>query len=116
MIGIDRKTGKKLTGINQLMSRIEQVMTTPFGGRRKRPKFGSDVRKNLSANMTDNMLILTQSSALAAFYIKENGISDFRPSRCVAKRHATGLHLYFEGSYSGQIIRFEEPINVAFSA
>ncbi len=116
MIGICRKAGKRLTGINQLMSRIEQVMTTPLAARRKRPLFGSDVRKYLSANMTDNMLILVQSAALAAFYIEENGISDFAPSRCVATRHETGVNLYLEGIYNGQIIKFEETINVAFSA
>jgi hypothetical protein len=113
MIGIDRKTGKKITGINQLMSRIEQVMTTPFGGRRKQPKFGSDVRQALAENMTDNMLIKTQSSAIAAFYIEENGISDFKPTRCVAKRHSSGLHLYFEGNWQGYFIKLEDPINVS---
>lgn len=113
MIGIHRKTGKKLTGINQLMSRIEQVMTTPFGGRRKRPKFGSDVRKSLALNMTDNMLIKTQSAAISAFYIKENGVSDFKPTRCLATRHATGLHLWLEGKWNGKLIKLEGPINVS---
>lgn len=113
MIGMDRKTGRKITGLNQLMSRIEQVMTTPLGGRRKFPKFGSQVREKLGANMTDNMLIRVQSFATEAFYNKENGLSDFVPTRCIAKRRADGVSLYFEGIYQERPIKIEEPIHVS---
>jgi len=113
MIGIDRVTGRKITGFDQLVSRVTQVMTTPLGGRIKRSKFGCNVRKYLAANMSDIMLIRIQSAALEAFYNQANGLGDFSPSSCVAKRHATGLSLYFSGKWQGRQIKFEVPLDVS---
>ncbi|ASA54680.1 phage baseplate protein [Vibrio gazogenes] len=115
MIGIDRITGRKIDGYEQLVSRITQVMTTPLGGRVKRSGFGSRVRENLAANMTDSMLVRIQSDAIDAFYNPENGLSDFIPDRCIAKRHATGLSLFFSGRWQGRTVKFEVPLNVSTS-
>jgi phage baseplate assembly protein W len=115
MIGIDRKTGRRITGFDQLASRIVQVMTTPKVGRAKRPTFGSDVRQYMGANMSDSMLIRLQAAAIAAFYEPINGLTDFVPSRCVAKRLTDGLALYFEGKWNGQTIKFEVPLDVSTS-
>lgn len=113
MIGIDRHSGRKIDGMEQLVSRIIQVMTTPLTGRAKRPKFGSRVRETLGVNMSDSMLIQTQSFAIEAFYNPANGLKDFIPSRCIARRHDTGLHLYFEGKWNGRSVQFEVPVNVS---
>ncbi|MCG7551571.1 phage baseplate protein [Pseudoalteromonas sp. Of7M-16] len=110
MIGIDRNTGRKIDGFDQLVSRITQVMTTPVGGRVKRPKFGSRVRDTLSANMSDSMLVRTQAAAIEAFYNLANGLHDFSPVSCVAVRHASGLHLYFEGHWEGRLVKFGVPL------
>ncbi|RBO82630.1 phage baseplate protein [Marinomonas aquiplantarum] len=113
MIGIDRKTGRTIQDFEQLVSRITQVMTTPKAGRVKRANFGSDVRQYLGANMTDSTLIRLQSAAIEAFYEPENGLTDFVPSRCVARRLTNGLALYFEGQWKGKKIEFEVPLDVS---
>jgi hypothetical protein len=115
MIGIDRNTGRKITGFEQLVSRIIQVMTTPLVGRAKRPKFGSRVRETLADNMSDSMLVRAQGFAIEAFYNPANGLQDFIPSSCVAKRGATGLSLYFEGMWHGRPVKFEVPLDVSTS-
>ena len=112
MIGIDRRTGRRIDGFEQLVSRVTQVMTTPLAGRVKRSGFGSNVRKNISANMSDSMLVRVQAASIEAFYNKANGLQDFVPSRCIAKRHATGLSLYFEGKWQGRPVKFEVPLDV----
>lgn len=112
MIGIDRKTGRKIDGFDQFVSRVTQVMTTPFGARVKRPGFGSNVRNYLSANMTDGVKVQVQSAAIEAFYISANCVSDFVPSRCVCRRGESGFSLYFEGAWNGRSMSFEVPLNV----
>ncbi|NRD72689.1 phage baseplate protein [Shewanella sp. VB17] len=113
MIGIDRSTGRSIDGFAQLVSRVTQVMTTPLSGRAKRPTFGSKVRENLAANMSASMLVRIQAASIEAFYNPVNGLQDFVPSSCVAKRHATGLSLYFEGQWQGRSIKFEVPLDVS---
>lgn len=115
MIGIDRKTGRKIEGFDQLVSRIAQVMTTPTSGRVKRPTFGSRAREYMGANMSDSVLIRLQSAVISAFYDPINGLTDFVPSRCVAKRLSNGLALYLEGNWNGQDIKFEVPLDVSTS-
>ena len=113
MIGIDRNTGRRIDGFDQLVSRVTQVMTTPLVGRAKRPKFGSKVRENHSANMSDSMLVRIQAASIEAFYNPANGLQDFVPSSCIAKRHASGLSLYFEGKWQGRPVKFEVPLDVS---
>lgn len=107
MIGVDRNTGRTLTGWAQMVSRVEQVMTTRIGAREKRRQFGSRVPETLAKNMSDQQLMLAQSHAIDAFYNPENGISDFIPTRCVASRRDTGIALRFEGAWEGQQRQFE---------
>ncbi|WP_298770395.1 phage baseplate protein [uncultured Shewanella sp.] len=115
MIGIDRATGKRLDGFEQFVSRVTQVMTTPLTGRAKRAGFGSRIRELLGANMSPSTLVRVQSFAIEAFYNSDNGLSDFIPSRCVAKRRNDGLDLYFEGQWQGRHVNFEVPVNVSTS-
>ena len=107
MIGIDRQTGRTIHGHEQFISRVEQVMTTPFSARIKRGGFGSKVPHYLSANTSDSNLGLMQAAAIEAFYHAPNGIGEFAPDRCVAKRHADGVTLHFYGELDQQSIKFE---------
>ncbi|MFT2186362.1 GPW/gp25 family protein [Pseudomonas putida] len=45
MIGMDRRTGRTLTGIAHLRQSIEDILTTPIGSRRMRPEYGSTLRR-----------------------------------------------------------------------
>lgn len=45
MIGMDRHTGKQLSGLDHLRQSIEDILTTPVGSRRMRPEYGSQIRR-----------------------------------------------------------------------
>lgn len=107
MIGMDRETGRTIDAWPQLVSRITQVMTTPIGGREHRRRFGCRVPELLGRLNSDDVLILAQSRAIAAFYEPINDIGDFKPTRCVASRHPTGLRLAFDGTWQRQRVTFE---------
>lgn len=107
MIGMDRDTGRTIDGWQQFVSRATQVLTTPIGGREHRRRFGSRVPELLGRLTSDEVLILAQGRAIAAFYEPINGITDFQPTRCVASRHATGLRLAFEGTWLTRRVTFE---------
>lgn len=41
MIGMDRRTGRPIAGIDHLRQSIEDILTTRLGSRRMRPEYGS---------------------------------------------------------------------------
>lgn len=45
MIGMDRRTGQSVSGLAHLRQSIEDILTTPVGSRRMRPKYGSQLRR-----------------------------------------------------------------------
>ena len=45
MIGMDRRTGKPLSGLDHLRQSIEDILATPVGSRRMRPEYGSQIRR-----------------------------------------------------------------------
>ena len=45
MIGMDRRTGLPISGIEHLQQSIEDILTTPLGSRRHRPDYGSQLRR-----------------------------------------------------------------------
>jgi hypothetical protein len=107
VIGIDRQTGRTLTGWQQLVSRVQQVMTTPIGAREKRRAFGSSVPTLQGKNMNDDLLMMAQVYAIEAFYNPENGLDDFQPTQCVATRRVGGLTLTISGIWQGQQSKME---------
>lgn len=104
MIGIDRKTGRTLTGWEQFLSRVTQVMTTQIGARNKYRSFGCQLPSTLSRNTSNATLALIQTYAMGAFMNEANGLQDFTPERVVAKRTAIGTLVTFYGTWKGQIV------------
>ncbi|MEN5126869.1 GPW/gp25 family protein [Pseudomonas alloputida] len=45
MIGMDRRTGQPLSGLDHLKQSIEDILTTPLGSRRMQPDYGSNLRR-----------------------------------------------------------------------
>lgn len=45
MIGVDRRTGQPLSGLDHLKQSIEDILTTPLGTRRMRPEYGCNLRR-----------------------------------------------------------------------
>lgn len=55
--GIDRKTGRLLTGFDHVMQSLDVIFTTHFGERVMRRWFGSFVPKLLGENMTPSTVL-----------------------------------------------------------
>ncbi len=45
MIGMDRRTGQPLSGLDHLRQSVEDILATPVGSRRMRPEYGSLLRR-----------------------------------------------------------------------
>ncbi|BAO62921.1 pyocin R2 PP, baseplate protein [Pseudomonas protegens Cab57] len=52
MIGMDRRTGQPLSGLEHVRQSIEDILTTPLGSRRMRPEYGSDLRRYVDLPVT----------------------------------------------------------------
>lgn len=52
MIGMDRRTGLPLSGIEHLRQSIEDILSTPLGSRRMRPEYGSKLRRFVDLPVT----------------------------------------------------------------
>lgn len=109
MVGMCRKTGRTITGWEQFVSRVTQVMTTYISSRNKLRGFGSQLPATLSRNTSNATLALIQTYAMGAFMNPLNGIDDFEPSRVVAERTQSGTAVTFYGKWNG---RFVEPFTI----
>ena len=45
LIGMDRHTGRPISGLEHLRQSIEDILGTPLGSRRLRPEYGSKLRR-----------------------------------------------------------------------
>ncbi len=45
MIGMDRRTGRPISGLAHVIQSIEDILATPVGSRRMRPDYGSKLRR-----------------------------------------------------------------------
>jgi len=107
MIGIDRETGETVDDWDQFVQRATRALTTPKGTRQKRPDYGIDLTDLLGKNMGDDLLLLAQSAAVAAFYNPANGIDDFEPDTVLAERKGAGLKLGMSGTWHNRKMTFE---------
>ncbi|WP_163836971.1 phage baseplate protein [Spartinivicinus ruber] len=99
MIGIDRVTGKTITGETQLISRIQQVITTPIGGRLKRRAFGSRVPELMGQLQTPQNAMLAQMYILEALKNPANDVQDFTPKRCQVMAGEQGFIAVLTGQW-----------------
>ena len=53
MIGLDRRTGQLISGLDHLRQSIEDILSTPLGSRRMRPEYGSKLRRFLALPVND---------------------------------------------------------------
>lgn len=110
MLGMQRDTGRTLSGFDQFVSRVVQVMTTPQGTREHRRMFGSRLHETLARGTGNDTLMNVQAYALEAFYNHDNGLDDFTPDRVVATRTTTGILLRFSGVWKRRNVTFEVPL------
>lgn len=66
MIGMDRRTGRSLTGIAHLRQSIEDILTTPLGSRRMRPDYGSTLRRFVDLPVSEGWKSAVQAEVARA--------------------------------------------------
>lgn len=66
MIGMDRRTGKPLSGLAHLRQSIEDILTTPVGSRRMRPEYGSHIRRYVDLPVNDGWKSAVQAEVARA--------------------------------------------------
>ena len=66
MIGLDRRTGQPLTGLNHLKQSIEDILTTPLGSRRMRPLYGSNLRRFVDMSVNEGWKSAVQAEVARA--------------------------------------------------
>ncbi|MFK3790929.1 MULTISPECIES: GPW/gp25 family protein [Pseudomonas] len=66
MIGMDRRTGQPLSGLEHVRQSIEDILTTPLGSRRMRPEYGSDLRRYVDLPVTGGWKSAVQAEVARA--------------------------------------------------
>ncbi|RMO08982.1 Phage baseplate protein [Pseudomonas cichorii] len=66
MIGMDRRTGQAISGIDHLRQSIEDILSTPVGSRRMRPEYGSQIRRFVDLPVNDGWKSAVQAEVARA--------------------------------------------------
>ncbi len=66
MIGIDKTTGKALSGLNHLKQSIIDILTTPIGSRVMRREYGSRLPRLVDAPLNSSTLVDLYSATAEA--------------------------------------------------
>lgn len=66
MIGLDRRTGRALSGVEHLRQSIEDILSTPVGSRRMRPEYGSHLRRFVDLPVNDGWKSAVQAEVARA--------------------------------------------------
>ena len=66
MIGLDRRTGESISGLDHLRQSIEDILTTPLGSRRMRPEYGSKLRRYVDMPVNDGWKSAVQAEVARA--------------------------------------------------
>ena len=66
MIGMDRRTGQPLSGIEHVRQSIEDILPTPLGSRRMRPEYGSNLRRYVDLPVTGGWKSAVQAEVARA--------------------------------------------------
>ncbi|WP_332731671.1 GPW/gp25 family protein [Pseudomonas sp. ESBL2] len=66
MIGVERRTGQPLSGLDHLKQSIEDILTTPLGSRRMRPDYGCNLRRFVDLPVNDGWKSAVQAEVARA--------------------------------------------------
>lgn len=66
MIGMDRRTGLPISGVEHLRQSIEDILSTPIGSRRMRPEYGSQIRRFVDLPVNDGWKSAVQAEVARA--------------------------------------------------
>ncbi|MCQ2994178.1 GPW/gp25 family protein [Pseudomonas syringae] len=66
MIGMDRRTGQPISGLEHLRQSIEDILSTPLGARRMKPEYGSSIRRFVDLPVNEGWKGAVQAEAARA--------------------------------------------------
>lgn len=110
MIGMDRRTGRTISGLTQLASRMQQVMTTVVGSRVRRRQFGGDVPAALAQIVSPGMILTTKAAMFDALATNPS-VADFTAKNIQFQATETGLIAYVSGSWNGSDVNVPVPLH-----
>ncbi len=64
--GMNRQTGRPMTGIEHLRQSIGDILTTPVGSRRMRPEYGSELPRMVDLPVTKGWISAVQAEVARA--------------------------------------------------
>ncbi len=97
MNGIDRKTGKSLSGIEHLKQSVNDILTTPKGSRVMRREYGSDLFKLIDRPINSDWLVDAYSAVAEALNRWEPRL---KVSKVYAEQVNNGkIEIIIEGKY-----------------
>lgn len=107
MIGMNRETGKALSGIDHLRQSITDILTTPLGSRVMRREYGSRLFELTDAPMNESTLIEIYATTIDA-------ISRWEPRFKVesVSRQNSSENGKIEISISGQYMPTGKPVTL----
>lgn len=103
MIGIDPYTGKTANGLEQLILRVDRLIRTPTGTRKKMRGYGSIIRRYIGKPNSAVVLTSLQNKMLTELSNPINGLTDFTCTQC--KVMPNGL-IYIIGRLNNEKVEF----------
>lgn len=111
MKGIDRKTGRTITGWQLFVSHACDVLTTQLGSREKRRNFGSRCPELRGKNNSPDNQMLMRAYVALAFASPENGLkSRFKLTNVDVAATASGFSVKITGKYEGSVETFSASV------
>lgn len=111
MKGIDRKTGRTITGWQLFVSHAGDVLTTQLGSREKRRNFGSRCPELRGKNNSPDNKMLMRAYVALAFFDPANGLKDrFQLTNVDVAATAAGFFVQITGKYDGSVQTFSASV------
>lgn len=101
MIGMDRRTGQPLSGLDHLRQSIEDLLGTPLGSRRMRPEYGCKLRRFVDLPVNEGWKSAVQAEVARALGRWEPRIKldQVRVVAVIGGR----IDLELKGEYQGEV-------------
>lgn len=105
LVGMDRQTGKPITGLAHLKQSIGDILSTRKGTRRERPEYGSDIPRMVDLPISRGWISAAQAEAARAIGRWEPRI---KVSRVAVASIVDGQVTFrIQGVYEGDDVVFE---------
>lgn len=103
MIGICPRTGETITGVTQLIARVDRYFRTARYTRQKRRLYGTTIRDELGKNNTALRLATIQNNLLTDLHNPVHGLTDFK---CSQVKVMPDGRIFFIGEFNDERIKF----------